>query len=177
MSNHSQTYSNELFSKLDYSEKQDGPIIVTYKLKSPENMGHIIRLASNFGCRKIVFIGNKDEVRASKIKKVAGAAFSQVDWAFYSEENWLEEIPGDYSLVGIETDKSSKNLAESKLPEKMAVFLGNEIHGIPVELLKKCESVFHIPMLGKIKSMNVSHACSVAIYQWVFQHANTNFKV
>jgi tRNA G18 (ribose-2'-O)-methylase SpoU len=161
MSNHS-TKSAPLFSNLGYSIKGEGPIVVAYQLKSPENMGHIIRLAANFGCSKVIFIGDKLQVRESKIKKVGGAATGQVDWCFISEDNWLDYMPEDYQMVAIETTKDSQSITSFKMPEKVAFLLGNEIYGLPDELVKRCSCSVHIPMVGAIKSMNVSHACSVA---------------
>src|SRR5665648_19596 len=44
--------------------------------------------------------------------------------------------------------------------------LGNERNGLPEEILQKCHQKVHIPMTGKCKSMNVSHALAVAIFEW-----------
>ncbi|TLX70435.1 TrmH family RNA methyltransferase [Labilibacter sediminis] len=166
----SNTKSSPLFSDVSYSLKTEGPIIVAYQFKSPENMGHIIRLASNFGCSKVIFIGDKALVRERKIKKVGGAAAGQIDWFFCDEEHWKSLIPEDYSIVAIETATDSKNICENRLPSKMVMLLGNEIYGLPNDLVQQCHETFHIPMVGGVKSMNVSHACSVALYEWVRQN-------
>ena len=170
MINQSETKSNILFSSVKYLLDNEGPIIIAYQLKSPENMGHIIRLACNFGCKKVLFVGNKENVRESKIKKVAGAAAGQVDWIFCEEENWKMHIPEDYAIAALETTEDSVNVSKVKLPEKLAVVLGNEISGLTNSVLQQCSRFYHIPMIGAVKSMNVSHACSVALYEWVRQY-------
>ncbi|MCW3807214.1 TrmH family RNA methyltransferase [Plebeiibacterium marinum] len=164
------TKSSLLFETREYSLGNEGPIIVAYQLKSPENMGHIIRLASNFGCRKVIFVGDELSVRASKIKKVAGAAQGQVEWSFVSEDCWMDSIDAGYELVAIETADNSNNIFLSNLKGKVAFLLGNEIYGLADELVQKCSQAVHIPMVGAIKSMNVSHACGVAMYEWVRQN-------
>ena len=82
MINGLQTKCAPLFSSINYSIDEEGPIIVADHLKSPENIGHIIRLASNFGCSKVLFVGDEDGVRHTKVKRVAGAAAGQVEWQF-----------------------------------------------------------------------------------------------
>ena len=170
MTNSLETKCAPLFESAGYSIHADAPMLVAYQLKSPENMGHIIRLASNFGCRKVLFIGNELSVRHNKIKKVAGAAAGQVEWLFCDKRNWTNHIPNDYTIVAIETTENSENIIQSTLPEKMALVLGNEIRGLPSEMLAQCTHFYHIPMIGTIKSMNVSHACSVALYEWLRQN-------
>ena len=173
MSSSHVTQSAPLFSSLKYEIEGDGPILVADQLKSPENMGHIIRLASNFGCSRVLFIGNKENVRHTKIKKVAGAAAGQVDWKFCNLENWKDYIPEEYEICAIETTDRSGNIAACQLPEQVAFVLGNEIHGLSEDVLKDCSRFYHIPMIGAIKSMNVSHACCVALYEWVKQFSVT----
>ncbi len=168
--NNDSTKSGVLYTSTQYELSCDGPIIVAYLLKSPENMGHIIRLASNFGCKKVLFVGDENVVRESKIKKVGGAATGQIDWSFVDEASWMQYIDEDYQLIAIETSEESKCLTNIYLPEKAAFILGNEIYGLTNEVVEKCNLAVHIPMIGKIKSMNVSHACSVALYEWVKQH-------
>jgi len=170
MVNCPETKSAPLFSKVKYSIEEEGPIIVAYHFKSPENMGHIIRLASNFGCSKVLLIGDKDGVRHTKIKKVAGAAAGQIEWLFCDENNWKDYIPEKYVIAAIETTDHSDCITTVNLPKNVAFVLGSEIFGLSSEMLKECAHFYHIPMIGAIKSMNVSHACSVALYEWVRQN-------
>ncbi len=170
MNNNDKTKSGSLFQSKEYKMEEIGPIIVAYQLKSPENMGHIIRLASNFGCQKVIFVGDKSAIRETKVKKVGGAATGQVDWCFSDENSWPDLIDSDYKLVAVETSNDSMNIVEAKLPEKVAFLLGNEIYGLSNDVVEQCDLAVHIPMIGTIKSMNVSHACSVVLYEWVKQH-------
>jgi len=168
--NNELTKSETLFNQVDYKLKGEGAIIVAFQLKTPENIGHIIRLASNFSCKKVIFVGNQDSFRNSKIKKVAGAAFSQVDWCFIDEFNWKENIDEGYHVIAIETARNSHNITTVKMQEKVAFVLGNEVNGLDEDTVKQCDLCAHIPMTGKIKSMNVSQACAVALYEYVRQN-------
>ncbi len=164
----SNTRSGNLFNGIQY-KLEDGPVIIAYQLKAPENMGHIIRLAANFSCKQVIFVGDKNAVRESKIKKVAGAAFDLVSWSFADENIWKDLIGSDYQIVAIETALNSVDITKFKMPDKVAFVLGNEIYGLSDDVVDQCDNAVHIPMTGSIKSMNVSQSCVVALYEWTRQ--------
>jgi tRNA G18 (ribose-2'-O)-methylase SpoU len=86
--------------------------------------------------------------------------------SFLSPEDFFASIDPEYQLVAIETSEDSGNLYSAKLPEKIIILVGNERNGLPAEILERCELKVHIPMTGKCKSMNVSHALAVALFEW-----------
>ena len=45
----------------------------------------------------------------------------------------------------------------------VAFVFGNEVDGIPKNLLKKCDCVAEIPMRGEKESLNVSVAVGIAV--------------
>lgn len=42
------------------------------------------------------------------------------------------------------------------------------MHGIPQELLERCDQAVEIPMYGQKESFNVSVACGIALYGLLF---------
>ena len=165
------TKSNDFYSKTLYpiTPQNSAPVIVTVNLKTPENIGNIIRLAGNTGCRKVLAVNEGETPRMSKINRVAEVAGKTVDWSFCTFENMWELIPADYVSIALETSENSQNLFEYKFPNKFALFVGNEINGIAPSILKKIETHLHIPITGKIKSINVSHAMAICMFEWVKQ--------
>ncbi len=166
--NNKNTRSATLFGGKNY-EIECGPVIFGYQLKSPENMGHMIRLAANFNCQRVLFVGDKEQVRESKIKKVAGAAFEIVNWSFVGEEDWMGVLGDEYKYVAIETALNSIDITKFDMPDNVAFVFGNEIHGLADDIVQQCDAAVHIPMTGRIKSMNVSQSCVVALYEWTRQ--------
>jgi len=157
--------SRVLFSE-KRSEIQNAPIIVADSLKTPENLGNIIRLAANIGIRKIICVDTIQH-RESKVRKTACMAWDYVELIYATKENLCDHIPQGYELVALETSTISKNIYTTELPRKMALVVGNEQDGICKELLDKCPLHVHIPMTGPATSMNVSHATGVALFEWV----------
>ena len=48
----------------------------------------------------------------------------------------------------------------------MAFIVGSERDGLSNELLKQCDVVVYIPVPGPTRSLNVSHAAAVALFEW-----------
>lgn len=158
--------SSSLFQNTSYPDNVLQPIIVGYQIKTPENMGNIIRLAGNAGCREVIFVTSLEKIRLSKIKKTASSSFDSIKWRICKPGEFHSFIPDDYHWVAIETSNDSENIFKTKLPQKVALFVGNEISGINNQILDRCEQILHIPLLGNNTSLNVSHALAIALFEW-----------
>ncbi len=148
------------------------PIIVADMLRTPENIGSLIRIAANIGIEKVVCIETDNmQMRESKIRRTACMAWDYVKLEHATPDNFSEFIPSDYQLVALETSSISESIFKASLPQKMALVVGNEIHGVRMELLSQCAQHINIPMSGPATSMNVSHATCVALFEWVRRFA------
>ncbi|MFA8299338.1 MAG: TrmH family RNA methyltransferase [Hyphomicrobiales bacterium] len=167
--------SNQLFDTSDLSEisnriDSNPPIVFADNLKTPENMGAIIRLLANVGCGDIYFIYTDDlQIRESKIKKAAGSSYGKVKHHFIKPSEVSDYIPQNYTKVAIETTESSEMIYNVNLPEKVAFFLGSEKFGMSQDLLDIMDLSVHIPVTGITKSLNVSHCFGICIFEWMRQ--------
>ena len=161
-----ETNSIVFFNHQKYTELSCKPVIAAWQIINPENIGNLIRLADNVGAEEVFILGSDFHLKMSSIKKTAGLSFNNVRLNFISPEDFFDQLSPDWQLVAIETSEDSTNIFTTKLPEKIIILLGNERNGLPAEILQKCTLKVHIPMTGKCKSMNVSHALSVALFEW-----------
>ena len=147
------------------------PIIVADNFRTPENIGSIIRLAGSMGCKEVfVTDTNKNDVRLSKIKKTATTAFNSVKLTFVTtEELLLSKLPSNYTSVAIETAPNAENIFTTNLPNKIIIFLGNEAFGISRQILDFCKKTVYIPLPGNVKSLNVTHAAAISLFEWYRQ--------
>ena len=165
-------HSKHLFENKEIPSNYFPPIIVADSLKTPENLGNIIRLAENVRSNKVLFVDTDTNIRLSKIKKTASSSYSSVSWEFCRWDELSSKIPEEYEWIAIETSSDSANIYKCELPSKIAFFVGNEINGIRNEILDKCKRIVHIPILGDNTSLNVSHALAVALFEWQRQMFN-----
>ncbi len=168
--------SFDLFQRLKTSEiynKISRPIIIADDIRTPENMGSIIRLGANIGTLKVIFISNKaSEFKNYKINKTASGAALKTEWLIVEDfESAIKALPKDYELIAIETSNDSKDIFKAKMPENIAFVIGNEIKGIKPNILNQIETKLHIPIPGPISSLNVTHALSVALFEWFRQQS------
>ena len=90
---------------------------------------------------------------------------------FYEDINdWIKENEQTENLpiVALEQSKDSVMLSEFQPPEKFALLLGEEVHGITPELLGNCDFTIEIPMFGQKESFNVSVATGIALFGLIF---------
>jgi tRNA G18 (ribose-2'-O)-methylase SpoU len=160
------TNSIDFFTGRIYTELTAKPIIAAWQIINPENIGNMIRLADNVGAEDVFILGSDFQLRMSSVKKTAGLSFNNVRLTFISPEDFFAQRNPVIQLAAIETCEDSTNLFTTKLPKNILFLLGNERNGLPEDILQKCSLKLHIPMTGKCKSMNVSHALSVALFEW-----------
>ena len=156
--------ANTFFSS---ETKKTNLIIVADNLKTPENMGAVIRIAGNFAAEKVIFI-NKESININKINRFSASVANLVETHYISDTNELKSFFDDsYKIICLDTEINANNITQYKFPEKIVLVVGNEKHGISQEILDIADESIFIPMIGKVKSMNVTHALVVAIYDYV----------
>jgi putative hydrolase of the HAD superfamily len=167
--------SNDLFDKLNPEtlyERVPRPIIIADHLLTPDNIGALIRLADNIGANEVCFLGKEEEHRLGKIRRAAASSRDNIRW-YFSEENDLRKIVSkSKNIVAIETADNARCIYDTQLPEDVAFIVGSESHGLSEEMLAQCDMVVYIPVPGPTRSLNVSHAAAVALFEWQRQMRN-----
>lgn len=164
--------SNQLFSESAYEKLFEicaRPLLVADHLRNPDNMGALIRLADNAGAAELFFLGKEESVNASKLQRAAASSYRNIPWMFCDDDTFLNKIPKSYKIVALETTVNSTNLYQTQLPEKSIFVVGNEVRGIRDKILEKADLCVHIPVPGPTRSLKVSHAASVLLFEWLRQ--------
>jgi 23S rRNA (guanosine2251-2'-O)-methyltransferase len=154
-------------------------IVIAHNIRSIHNVGSIFRTCEGFGITKIILSGYTpypevpNDTRlphiykklTEQIEKTALGATKFVAFEQQDTPNLEALRHAGYRIVGLEQDKRSIMLPDYKSPEKVALLLGEEVHGITDDLLNICDDLIEIPMKGKKESFNVSVATGIALYQ------------
>lgn len=165
--------SNQLFEESHPESLYNSiprPIILADNLLTPDNMGSMIRLSDNIGASEMIFLGVEPTHNLSRVRKCAASSKDNIKWYFTEENDLRKLIPSNKKIVAIETATNATNIYETELPADAAFIVGNESHGIREEILNQCDMVVYIPIPGPTRSLNVSHAASVALFEWLRQH-------
>ncbi|GAP06526.1 rRNA methylases [Anaerolinea thermolimosa] len=142
--------------------------IVLDNLRSGWNVGSIFRTASGAGVRKIHLCGITPTPEAMAVRKTSLGAENHVAWQYYSDgyETCIALQKQGYHVWALEGGERARSLFDTslKLPDPLALVLGNELTGIDAGIMDVCENVVYLPMMGDKKSLNVAIAGSIAMY-------------
>lgn len=158
--------SRVLFNDGKGERPTDAPIVVADGLRTPENVGALVRLLANIGSEKLILV-NSEQMNMAKVKRTACMAWDYVKIETCEAGELGEHIPEGYEMVAVETSAQSVSIYKTEMPRRVALVLGSEVHGVSSEILAMCKTHVHIPMTGPDTSMNVSHAACVALFEWV----------
>lgn len=164
--------SNDLFKASHPESVYDStprPIVIADSLLTPDNMGSMIRLADNIGASEIIFLGEEPTNSIGRVRKCAASSKNNIKWYFSDKNNLRKLIPTDKKIVAIETATEATNIYNTELPSDAAFIVGNESHGIREEILRQCDMIVYIPIPGPTRSLNVSHAAAIALFEWLRQ--------
>lgn len=147
-------------------------IIILNDIRSTLNVGAMFRTADAILAEEIIVSGITATPEHPKVPKTALGAEKTVPWRYF--ENISDAISRvkkkKYKLVALEISEDAECFWEANLSDKVAILVGNEVAGIPADLLKKCDGVVKIPMLGEKESLNVATAFGVLAYETLHQH-------
>ena len=100
-----------------------------------------------------------------QIHKTALGAETIVPFEHCDAPDFSELRANGYRIAALEQAENSINLADYQAPEKLALLLGEEVYGVPTELLCQVDDIIEIPMYGQKESFNVSVAAGIALYE------------
>lgn len=155
---------------LFYEEGRNPLVVVLDGLTDTRNFGAISRTAACAGVDAIV-IPERDSVSVTPdaVKTSAGGLFHV---PVCRERDTLSAVKflkdNGYHIVGA-TEKGSENYTGADYTVPVAIVMGSEDTGISDAVIRACDELAAIPVIGKIESLNVSVAAGIMIYEAVRQ--------
>ncbi|MEN8927496.1 MAG: TrmH family RNA methyltransferase [Flavobacteriales bacterium] len=144
-------------------------VVVADEIRSPANVGMILRISEAFGSKEVIFLGDSPTLENRKVKRTSRSAEKGLSVSFNQipQEIFKDLRARNFKLIGIEITDNSSLLKDFNFEtmDKVAVFIGNEKEGVSSEILKEMEAVLHFELFGDNTSINVVNALSVALYE------------
>ncbi|MGB0486657.1 MAG: 23S rRNA (guanosine(2251)-2'-O)-methyltransferase RlmB [Flavobacteriaceae bacterium] len=160
----------EDLSELIESKQKELSVLILDQLSDVRNFGAIVRTAECSGVDCIIIQSSGSApVNGDTIKTSSGAIFnvpickvSHIKDAIFLLKQHEIKIYGA-------SEKSETDLYQTNFGKKQAIIMGSEGKGLSNSVIKLCDSLIKIPLLGKIESLNVSVACGAILYELVRQ--------
>ncbi len=152
--------------------------LILHNIRSLYNVGSIFRTADAAGVSKIYLTGytpsptDKFGNYRKKISKVAlGAEKYLAREKVRSIAVLIARLRKEkVRIIALEQSKSAIDYRKFKPRFPLALILGNEVTGLSPDILKKCDKIIQIQMLGKKESLNVSVAAGIALFELAKKH-------
>lgn len=142
-------------------------IIVCPRIDNPENLGAIARLADVFGVDAILAGPRCPDPLSRRVLRVSmGSALAipiMIEENLRAAVIHLQETLEFHTLATV-VDPEALPLEAYRRPERLALYLGSEGHGIEPEWLEFCETILTIPMRPGAESLNVAVAAGIILY-------------
>lgn len=138
-------------------------LLVCDGVSDPGNMGTLIRTAECSGVGGVILLkGSVDPYSPKVVRSTMGSIFRLP--VYFAQADDLNKHLKEYAIVATVLD-GSVDLYDIKFPEKTAVVVGNEAHGVSKEVADMAKIRTLIPMCGNSESLNASVAGSIVMYE------------
>lgn len=143
------------------------PLIVLLDgITDVRNFGAIARTCECAGVDAIVLPAHGSvTVNADAVKTSAGALLTLPVCRERSIQEAVRYLRDSGFAVMAASEKGAKSYTEADYTLPVALVMGAEDTGVSASVLRQCDEIVAIPMLGKIGSLNVSVAAGVMIYE------------
>jgi RNA methyltransferase, TrmH family len=153
--------------------KESAPLIVVLAgLQDPGNLGTILRSAEAFGADGVLCLeGTVSEWNPKAVRASAGSVF-RMPVLHASEKAATERLREAGVRILTTTVQGAQPADLVDLADPVALLIGNEGSGVPVDLALKADGAITIPCPGPVESLNAAVATSVLLYEAARQRAS-----
>jgi tRNA (guanosine-2'-O-)-methyltransferase len=156
------------------SKRQPDLAVVLENVFDPHNISAVMRTCDAVGIQDIFVLNTKiprhkkwgARSSSSAAKWLSVHQYDQADLCF-------RDLRSRYSRIfttHLSTDAVS--LYEIDFTDSVALVFGNEHAGVSEEIRQMADGNFIIPQMGIIRSLNISVACAISIYEALRQKTN-----
>ena len=156
------------------NKRQPDLTVVLENVFDPHNISAVMRTCDAVGIQDIYILNHKipphkkwsDKTSSSAAKWLTIHQFTDAQECFVALRKKYKKI----YTTHLSSDAVS--LHELNLTEPVALIFGNEHNGVSEEIIAMADGNFIIPQVGIIKSLNISVACAVSLYEAFRQKNN-----
>lgn len=149
------------------NKRQNDLTVVLENVFDPHNISAVMRTCDAVGIQEIYVLNTKiPRHKKWGSKSSSSAAKWLTIYQFADAEECFKAIRSRYDKVmATHLGADSVGLYEMDFTQKIALLFGNEHSGVSEEILPLTDGNFIIPQSGVIKSLNISVACAVTLYE------------
>lgn len=152
------------------AKRQPNLTVILENVHDPHNVGAVLRSCDAVGIQEIFILYTHDNLSIREFsigKKSSSGAWKYVEVNLFDDVDLcIAAVRSKYKHIwATHLGADSKSLHELDLSASVALLFGNEHSGITAPTLAACDGNFVIPQMGITKSLNISVACAVTLYE------------
>ncbi len=145
--------------------------VVLLEPEIPQNTGNISRTCAATGSSLHMIKPFGFELSDKHLKRAGLDYWQYLDVQYYENfEDFLAKNSGKGNFYFMST-KGNKVYSDAKFVDGDYLIFGKESHGLPEPLLKEnYDKTLRIPMLGNLRSLNLSNSVALTVYEALRQN-------
>ena len=152
------------------SRGENALLVICDELSDPHNLGAILRSAECAGAHGVIIPKRRSVGLTATVAKSSAGAVEYMKVARVTNINAaMEELKEKGVWIFGTAAEGSVPMYEADLTGPTAIVIGSEGEGMSRLVQKNCDVTVHIPMKGRISSLNASAAASILLYEAVRQ--------
>ena len=156
---------NRLTSVLN--KRQTNITVVLENVFDPHNISAVMRTCDAVGIQDVFILNNRIPPHKKWGYRSSSTAAEWLTIHQFTDVNeCFDELRKRYKeIYATHLSEDAKDLYEIKMTESIALIFGNETFGVSDDIRKLTDGDFIIPQVGIIKSLNISVAVAVTLYE------------
>lgn len=156
----------DILTRANHSKGQQGLVVLLDGVEDPHNLGAVIRTALAAGAHGVVIPERRAAGLTDTVARASAGASAHLPIAKVTNlVRTMEELKAaGYWLVGLDEEAEKPYTAvDYTLPT--GIVMGSEGNGLHELTRKRCDFVVALPTTGPVKSLNVSVATGVVLFE------------
>jgi 23S rRNA (guanosine2251-2'-O)-methyltransferase len=156
----------DILARANHDKGQIGLVVLLDGVEDPHNLGAIIRTALAAGAHGVITPERRAAGLTEAVARASAGALAHLPVARVTNlARSMEELKeAGYWLVGLD-EEGEKSYSEVDYTTPTGIVMGGEGKGLHELTRKRCDFIVSLPTTGPVKSLNVSVATGVVLFE------------
>lgn len=168
--------------RLEMQKRRTPLVNIAMNLTSDFNKSSVLRAANSFAAREFILVNRVNDQNPTSIQGIKkfdkrGAVGMTHYETVRHTTDWkalfVEFREQGYTIFAVDNNidfAEPQAIYNTTFPEKTVFVYGEEGLGLSEEMLRASDAMVYIPQFGVVRSLNISQAAAVCMYEYSRQH-------
>jgi tRNA (guanosine-2'-O-)-methyltransferase len=147
--------------------RQPDLMVILENVHDPHNVSAVLRSCDAVGVLRIALIYTQESPPTAFARTTSASAAKWIEvQSFESVDDCYSDLKAEgFTICATALNDSSRDLFAVDFTKPIALAFGNEMRGLSQEAIDGADLTVQIPMVGMVRSLNISVACAVTLYE------------